>query len=123
LNVEYPSDLINIYCDFEKIVIALLNILINAIEAIENDNGKISIKVKTENDVAVIEMLDNGSGIEEENIPRLFEPYYTSKRNGIGLGLASTLNIVQAHGGSIEVTSEISKYTNFTITLPVKPFK
>ena len=120
LDVEYPPELINIYCDFEKIVIALLNILINAIEAIENDNGKISIKVKTENEIAFIEILDNGSGIKADNIPRLFEPYYTSKRNGIGLGLASTLNIVQAHGGSIEVTSEINKFTNFTITLPVK---
>jgi PAS domain S-box-containing protein len=120
LQVDYPSELINVYLDFEKMVIALLNILINAVEAIEHDNGRISIKVKKDNEHAVIEIIDNGTGISEDKIPRLFEPYYTSKRNGIGLGLASTLNIIQAHNGSVEVSSEINKATNFTITLPVK---
>ncbi|MEO8713097.1 MAG: ATP-binding protein, partial [Parafilimonas sp.] len=118
--VDYPSEIINVYCDFEKMVIALLNILINAVEAVEENTGRISIRIKKENDHAIIEITDNGSGISEENIPRLFEPYYTSKRNGIGLGLASTLNIIQAHNGSIEVSSEINKSTNFTITLPIK---
>lgn len=120
LDVNYPPEVINLYCDFEKLTIALLNILINAVEAIEHDHGKISIKVKAEKEVAIIEITDNGSGIEESKIPRLFEPYYTSKRNGIGLGLASTLNIVQAHSGTIEVTSEPGKFTNFIITLPAK---
>lgn len=120
LDVNYPPEVINLYCDFEKLTIALLNILINAVEAIEHDHGKISIKVKAEKEVAIIEITDNGSGIEESKILRLFEPYYTSKRNGIGLGLASTLNIVQAHSGTIEVTSEPGKFTNFIITLPAK---
>ncbi len=120
LQVAYPSEVINICLDYEKIVIALLNILINAVEAIEHTNGRISIKIKKENELAVIEITDNGSGISEDKIPRLFEPYYTSKRNGIGLGLASTLNIIQAHNGSIEVNSEPGKSTNFIITLPAK---
>lgn len=120
LQVDYPSEFINVYLDFDKMAIALLNILINAVEAIENDNGRISITVRKEKDNAVIEITDNGSGISEDKIPRLFEPYYTSKRNGIGLGLASTLNIIQAHSGTIEVTSELDKFTNFTITLPYK---
>ena len=68
----------------------------------------------------LIEITDNGNGISKDKLPRLFEPYYTSKRNGIGLGLASTLNIVQAHGGAIEVNSEPDKFTTFNITLPVK---
>jgi signal transduction histidine kinase len=97
-----------------------LNILINAVEAIEHNNGRISINLRKEKETAVIEITDNGSGIPEDKIPRLFEPYYTSKRNGIGLGLASTLNIIQAHSGSIEVNSEINKSTTFVITLPVK---
>jgi PAS domain S-box-containing protein len=120
LQVDYPSEFINVYCDYDKLVIALLNILINAVEAIEHNNGRISIKVKKEKENALIEITDNGSGIDEDKIPRLFEPYYTSKRNGIGLGLASTLNILQAHGGSIEVNSEINKSTTFIIILPVK---
>lgn len=120
LQVDYPPEIINVYCDAEKMVIALLNILINAVEAVEEDSGRIYIRLKKDNENAIIEITDNGSGISEENIPKLFEPYYTSKRNGIGLGLASTLNIIQAHNGSIEVSSEINKSTNFTITLPVK---
>jgi len=120
LQVDSPSEFINIYCDYDKLVIALLNILINAVEAIEHNNGRISITLRKEKETAVIEITDNGSGIPEDKIPRLFEPYYTSKRNGIGLGLASTLNIIQAHSGSIEVNSEINKSTTFIITLPVK---
>ncbi len=120
LQLDYPVEFINVYIDFDKMVIALLNILINAVEAIEVDHGKISIKVKTDKESAIIEISDNGSGISEDKIPRLFEPYYTSKRNGIGLGLASTLNIVQAHNGTIEVTSEPGKSTTFTVTLPIK---
>jgi PAS domain S-box-containing protein len=120
LQVDYPSELINVYLDFEKMVIALLNILINAIEAIEHGNGRILIRIKKDKEHAIIEIIDNGSGIGEDKVPRLFEPYYTSKRNGIGLGLAATLNIIQAHNGSIEVNSEINKSTNFTITLPIK---
>jgi PAS domain S-box-containing protein len=120
LQVEQPSDLINIYCDYDKLVIALQNILINAVEAIDHEGGRISIRIKKDKEHAVIEINDNGSGIEEDKIPRLFEPYYTSKRNGIGLGLASTLNIIQAHSGSIEVTSEVKKSTTFTVMLPFK---
>jgi len=120
LQVDYPGDLIIVFWDADKIVLALLNILTNAIEAIEHNNGRISILVKKDKDNIIIEITDNGSGISEENLPRLFEPYYTSKRNGIGLGLASTLNIVQVHGGSIEVSSELNKFTTFNILLPVK---
>jgi PAS domain S-box-containing protein len=120
LQVDYPPEFINVYLDFEKMVIALLNIVINAVEAIEHDNGRISIRIKKDNENAVVEISDNGSGISEDKIPRLFEPYFTSKRNGIGLGLASTLNIIQAHNGSIEVNSELNKSTSFIITIPIK---
>ncbi|MGN6352524.1 MAG: two-component system sensor histidine kinase NtrB, partial [Parafilimonas sp.] len=120
LQIDYPSELINVNADFDKITIALLNILINAVEAIEHDKGRISIKVKNDKTNSFIEITDNGSGISEDNLHRLFEPYYTSKRNGIGLGLASTLNIIQAHNGSVEVISEPGRSTTFAVTLPVK---
>lgn len=120
LQVDYPHELIIVFWDAEKIVLALLNILTNAIEAIEHNNGRISILVKKDKDNIIIEITDNGSGISEANLPRLFEPYYTSKRNGIGLGLASTLNIIQVHGGSIEVNSELNKFTTFNILIPIK---
>lgn len=120
LQVDYPNDLVFVYWDADKIILALLNILVNAVEAIEHNNGRISVVVKKESDNAIVEITDNGSGISQESLPRLFEPYYTSKRNGIGLGLASTLNIIQVHGGAIEVTSEENKFTTFNIILPLK---
>ena len=120
LKVNYPKDLIIIFCDSEKLVLALLNILVNAVEAIEHDNGRISLNLKKDSEEVFIEITDNGNGITEEKLPRLFEPYYTSKRNGIGLGLASTLNIIQAHGGAIEVNSEAGRFTTFNVSLPLK---
>ena len=66
LQVDSPSEFINIYCDYDKLVIALLNILINAVEAIEHNNGRISIILRKEKETAVIEITDNGSGIPED---------------------------------------------------------
>ena len=62
-----------------------------------------------------MEISDNGSGISEESLLRLFEPYFTSKRNGMGLGLASTLNIIQSHNAHIDVKSEVGVGTTFFI--------
>ena len=68
---------------------------------------------------AVVTIRDNGIGISQEHIGRLFEPYFTSKNNGIGLGLAATLNIIQSHKARVEVESEMGKCTTFIITFPL----
>ena len=120
LTVDYPQEAIVFSCDYNKMVLALLNIIINAVEAIESEKGKIEVIARSDEKNVIIEITDNGAGISDEKLPRLFEPYYTSKRNGIGLGLASTLNIIQSHGGAIEVTSEERKGTTFTVSLPLK---
>jgi PAS domain S-box-containing protein len=119
IHVHDTDDAIILKCDEQKIQIAILNIIINAIEAIDNNTGEIHITVIKKSAVAVIKITDNGSGITPEHLPRLFEPYFTSKRNGIGLGLAATFNILQAHQGTVEVASEVNKGTTFTITLPL----
>jgi signal transduction histidine kinase len=119
LLVNIPSQPIVIHCDRQKMVMALLNIIINAIEAMEEETGKLIIDAHTYHNKLILYITDNGSGISEENLPRLFEPYFTSKRNGIGLGLAATLNIIQSHRGTIEATSLENKGTTFTITLPL----
>jgi signal transduction histidine kinase len=103
----------------EKLKIALLNILVNAIEAVEPAEGNIMIRLLKDEKACKIILEDNGCGIPPENLGSLFEPYFTSKKNGMGLGLAMTLNIVKAHLGEIEVTSEVNKGTNFIITLPL----
>lgn len=116
LKVSYPDFPCYIRADKEKLKIALLNIIINAIEAIQNMKGELTISLIQNEESYSLEITDNGCGIPQENLSKLFEPYFTSKRNGIGLGLASTLNIIQAHNASIEVKSKVNVGTSFIIT-------
>jgi PAS domain S-box-containing protein len=119
LHVSYPQEPQFILADKEKLKLALLNVVINAIEAMEEQKGKLDIILQTKSDSgAVLKISDNGCGISEESISRLFEPYFTQKRNGVGLGLTFTLNILQAHKAGIEVTSAPATGTTFTITFP-----
>lgn len=115
LITQYHYDPIFINADTAKIKIALLNIIINGIEAIEKDCGTITIETTTSGKNNILKIIDSGCGIPEENLPKLFEPYFTSKRNGMGLGLASTLNILQAHKATIEVQSLVNQGTTFSI--------
>lgn len=116
LKLAYPETELFVLLDPEKIQLAFLNIIINAIEAMEEGKGVLTISVYSTEEKHVAEIADNGSGISEENMQRLFEPYFTSKRNGMGLGLASTLNIIQSHHAQIDVKSELDKGTSFTIS-------
>lgn len=102
--------------DRNKIKIAFLNIIINAVEAMEEGNGLLVIKSSIIDNQCFISIKDNGTGISPENMSRLFEPYFTAKNNGIGLGLAATLNIIQSHKATVEVNSELGKGTEFIIT-------
>jgi C4-dicarboxylate-specific signal transduction histidine kinase len=104
--------------DPEKLKIAFLNIIINAIEAIHHENGVLKMLVEENHDSYVVKITDNGSGISEENVARLFEPYFTSKRNGLGLGLAATLAILQSHKSVIDVKTKIDRGTTFILSFP-----
>jgi len=105
-----------IKADAPKLEIAILNILVNAIEAVPDNTGKIEVVTICENNKPVLYISDNGCGISPENKEKLFEPYFTSKRNGIGLGLASTLNILQSHNARIDVQSQVEMGTIFSIS-------
>ncbi len=115
LQVSYPSHTCFALLDVEKIQLAFLNIIINAVEAMEEGNGILKITMSSNEDEHIVKIQDNGSGISEENLQRLFEPYFTSKRNGMGLGLASTLNIIQSHNAHIDVNSQVDIGTSFII--------
>jgi PAS domain S-box-containing protein len=104
--------------DKEKLVIALLNLLVNGVEAVEEKTGKLKIIVSTVNKIIHIEITDNGKGIPNQDLSKLFEPFFTSKKGGTGLGLTATYNIISKHDGTIKVTSEVNKGTSFNITLP-----
>jgi PAS domain S-box-containing protein len=113
---QYATDICDVNIDKEKIKIALLNIIINASEAMPEKEGILMIKTENLDGRCVVHIEDNGSGISKELIGRLFEPYFTNKTNGVGLGLATTHNILQSHKALIDVESEIGKGTRFTIT-------
>jgi signal transduction histidine kinase len=78
----------------------------------------LTISIDGNKTLKTVVIRDNGCGIPEENISRLFEPYFTSKRNGMGLGLAATLNILQSHRANIDVSSVLKQGTTFTISFP-----
>lgn len=118
MQIRYCNDPCYIKANREKLKIAFLNIIINAVEAMEVGRGELDIDINTDDGMHTVIVKDNGCGIPEEHISRLFEPYFTSKRNGMGLGLAATLNILQSHKAQIDVTSVVNAGTTFTISFP-----
>lgn len=115
---EYGEDCF-LQLDEPKIKIAFLNLIINAVEAMEENVGVLTIATHVAGQSCFVEVKDNGTGISPENLNRLFEPYFTSKNNGLGLGLASTFTILQSHKASVEVESELGQGTTFTVTFPL----
>ncbi len=113
---EYEANICNIEVDAEKVKIALINLLVNAVEAMPEKGGKLSIRTYIKDEFCRLEIKDNGVGIPKENLERLFEPFFTSKSAGSGLGLTNSQNIILSHGGSIRVKSEEGKGTTFIIS-------
>jgi PAS domain S-box-containing protein len=101
--------------DKHKMQIAFLNIIINAIEAMTPGEGVLHIHETLYDDTITIGITDNGKGIPSSDIRRLFDPFFSGKLNGMGLGLTSTKNILNSHNAQVEVTSEIGKGTTFLI--------
>jgi signal transduction histidine kinase len=94
-----------------------MNLIQNAIDAV-NKEGKVEINYIKKFDNLIIEVTDNGNGIPEEIKNRIFDLYYTTKPEGTGLGLSIVQKIIDEHIGTIEMFSEVNKYTKFKITIP-----
>ncbi|MCW8812725.1 MAG: ATP-binding protein [Chlorobium sp.] len=105
--------------DPELIKQSLMNLVQNAIYAVDK-NGKVEINYFNESDKLIIEVSDNGKGIPEKIKNKIFDLYYTTKPEGTGLGLSIVQKIIAEHKGTIEVFSEVNKYTKFKITIPQK---
>ena len=126
LEFEPPADDVVISADTAQIEDAVLNLIINAIEAIEGE-GDVSVSIRlAENttdedfpDEAVIEISDNGRGIAEEDLSRIFNPFFTKTEGGTGLGLPAVRRIARLHGGRIEVQSAPGEGSTFTLHLPL----
>jgi two-component system NtrC family sensor kinase len=122
LKFSWDDDLPIVVCDSEQILQALLALEINAVEAMAQE-GTLSINVKKgEGENYIITLSDTGFGIRPEDMEHIFEPFYTTKKEGkgTGLGLAVVYGIIERHNGTITVASEMNKGTTFTITLPLK---
>jgi signal transduction histidine kinase len=109
--------------DAAQIEDAVLNLIINAIDATEG-NGEVKVRVSTgqetaDREDAIIEVSDNGSGISEEDQARIFNPFFTTRREGTGLGLPAVRRIARAHGGSVHVESKLGLGSTFRIRLPL----
>ncbi len=109
-----------VFLDENQIEQVLVNILLNAIQAIDN-NGTISIKTSanTKENELKIEITDSGCGIAQEQIDKIFDPFFSTKSKGTGLGLAVSYGIINSHEGNIKVDSRPGEGTRFTITLPL----
>lgn len=114
---QYTGDSCDVVVDAEKMKLALLNIIVNAIEAMEKDTGLLTIKTQKQGDKCVIEIRDNGKGMDDEVLQNLFEPYFTGKQKGNGLGLTNTQNIIFNHKGTIKVDSKPGQGATFIIVL------
>jgi PAS domain S-box-containing protein len=114
---EFSDDTLIAVIDPDKIKEAIINIFTNAAHATEH--GTLTVRTWQENDEAVIELVDTGHGIKEEDLKNIFNPFFTTKSQGTGLGLAVTHNIVQEHNGKIKVDSTWGGGTAFRIYLPL----
>jgi PAS domain S-box-containing protein len=119
VSVETATDLPIAFVDPQQIALVLGNLISNAYQAMP-DGGTLTIGAQTGNGTIVLSVRDTGCGIPEEDRDRLFEPLFTTKSRGIGLGLATSKSLIEANGGGIEVESQEGRGSAFTITLPTK---
>jgi len=115
--VEAPDKPAEVKGDRERLKSCLSNIAINALQAMPN-GGRLATRVVQSNGFIEIDMSDTGIGISEESLAKVFEPYFSTKQAGFGLGLAVTRKIVEEHHGSIDVKSQLNQGTTFTVRLP-----
>jgi signal transduction histidine kinase len=121
LETSLEASLPAIKCDAEKIKGVILNLIVNAIEAVD-DGGHIAVRTSAtesgEKGASIkLSVTDNGCGIEEKDLARVFYPFYSTKGGGSGLGLAIASNVVSAHGGTMSVESQPRQATTFTAIL------
>ncbi len=118
LTIESDPDLPPIPVDPAQMYQVLLNLAKNAVEAVDAD-GRVVLRSRLEGDHALIEVSDTGRGIPETDRAKIFEPYYSTKKAGSGLGLMVVWRIVKAHGGAIAVDSRVGEGATFSIALPL----
>jgi signal transduction histidine kinase len=123
--LDLQADIPAVECDSSQIQQVILNLVMNAAEAMQHRGGgrvTVSTRLAAGGDAVQLTVHDNGEGITPENLRKIFDPFFTTKPEGkgVGLGLAVLYGIVQAHDGDVEVTSVPEHGTKFIVTLPLK---
>lgn len=120
LHEDYQVDLPHILLDDKFMKQAILNIVKNAINAMEN-GGDLTLSTRCRGDEVLLRISDTGSGMSDEVLAKIFEPYFTTKDFGSGIGLTIVYKIIKEHRGEISVMSQEGKGTTFTLSFPVPP--
>ncbi|MDX1584770.1 MAG: ATP-binding protein, partial [Thermoanaerobaculia bacterium] len=119
LRVNLCSSPLTIWGDRSQIEQALINLAINAVDALP-DGGEVELRTTFQPSSAMVEVSDTGCGIPQEILEHVFEPFFTTKgSSGTGLGLSVVKGVVDAHDGSIDISSEVSTGTTFRLTFPL----
>jgi len=119
INFDSSFNLSSLQGDERFLRQAFMNVILNAEHAMKEKGGVLTIKTKEDESFIVIEISDCGEGIPKNLLDKIFEPYFTTKNDGTGLGLTLTYKVIKEHGGDIHVYSALGKGTTFRITLPV----
>ena len=118
LEERYENALPDLALDKEQLPTALLNLMVNAVEAMREGEGKLEITLERSDNTQILKLADNGKGIAPEHQKLLFEPFFTGKKTGTGLGLTAVQNIINSHGGHIDVESTLGEGTTFIVSIP-----
>jgi signal transduction histidine kinase len=120
---EYDPKLPQIELDPQQMQQVFLNIILNAIQAMPPTQGKLTLRTAVEGDGhnrwIAVKISDNGEGIPKDNLDKIFQPFFTTRQRGTGLGLSIAQRIIEQHGGTISVESELGKGTTFSIFFPL----
>lgn len=117
---EVPNRPVNVRVDADLLRQALLNVVLNGAQAMAN-GGELSVRLTEDSRAAILKVEDHGEGIPTEIRDRIFDLYFTTKREGSGIGLAMTYRILQLHHGHLDVESKLGKGSTFTLRIPVIP--
>jgi C4-dicarboxylate-specific signal transduction histidine kinase len=124
VETKLAEDLPAVPCDQSQMQQVVLNLLLNAAEATHGKSERrVAVSTNTGGGFVRFVVADNGEGILPQNMAKIFHPFFTTKPEGkgVGLGLAVSYGIIEAHGGDIEVTSKVGEGTTFTVSLPLQP--
>jgi signal transduction histidine kinase len=120
LHKEVAANLPQLQCDPEQLKQVLLNLIINAIQAMDT-NGNVTLSAAAQNGKVLMQVKDEGCGINPENLDKIFDPFFTTKETGTGLGLSVVHQIVDQHGGLLTAQNNPGKGATFSILIPARP--